>query len=180
MTMPVQQRKPPRRPRRKSRMRTVIPILVTALLGGCTRPASVPPPDHRLQGEPATSSLYREIATQDSLMFAAYNRHDAKALMTFFADDLEFYHDKDGKLGFGEVQKGFTSLLSRGDGIRRVLVPGTMRVFPAGTFGAMQLGAHRFCHMENGREDCGTFEFTTIWRREGSSWKVSRLASYGH
>lgn len=47
-------------------------------------------------------------------------------------------------------------------------------------FGAMQFGEHRFCHTENGKPDCGTFRFAHVWRKEGETWKLSRVLSYGH
>jgi hypothetical protein len=44
----------------------------------------------------------------------------------------------------------------------------------------MEIGRHRFCHKENGKDDCGSFGFAMVWRKTGASWKISRVLSYGH
>jgi hypothetical protein len=46
--------------------------------------------------------------------------------------------------------------------------------------GALEIGEHRFCHEENGKDDCGTFKFAMVWRKTGESWKISRVLSWGH
>ena len=33
---------------------------------------------------------------------------------------------------------------------------------------------------ENGKDDCGTFKFAMIWRKDDETWKLSRVISYGH
>ena len=45
----------------------------------------------------AGTPLRDEIAAADAAMFAAFNAHDADGLGAWFASDLEFYHDKDGR-----------------------------------------------------------------------------------
>jgi hypothetical protein len=64
--------------------------------------------------------------------------------------------------------------------IRRDLEPGSLEVYPIKDYGAMEIGRHRFCHKENGKDDCGTFGFAMVWRKAGDSWKISRVLSYGH
>jgi hypothetical protein len=39
---------------------------------------------------------------------------------------------------------------------------------------------HRFCHAEQGKDECGVFSFVHIWRRTTTGWKISRVISYGH
>lgn len=62
----------------------------------------------------------------------------------------------------------------------RTLVEGSLEVYPVKDYGAIQIGSHTFCHMENGQEDCGTFKFVHLWRKENDSWKLTRVISYGH
>ncbi len=64
--------------------------------------------------------------------------------------------------------------------IRRELVPGSLEVYPIKDYGALELGQHRFCHQENGKEECGTFRFAMVWRKSGGLWQISRVLSYGH
>jgi N-acetylated-alpha-linked acidic dipeptidase len=128
----------------------------------------------------AASSLRDEIAKQDAAMFGAFNAHDLPRVMSFFAPDLEFYHDKDGQQSYADAEKGFGTLFARNDGMRRELVPGTLQVYPMGKDGAIATGAHRFCHVENGKDDCGVFQFSMVWRKKGDAWKVTRVLSYDH
>ena len=56
----------------------------------------------------------------------------------------------------------------------------TLEVYPIKDYGAIETGTHRFCHTEEGKEICGTFKFLHIWQKEGTTWKVTRVVSYGH
>lgn len=131
---------------------------------------------------PADAALYRAIARQDSLLFVAFNRHDLPALQTFFAPDLEFYHDKGGLTDFEQTMQGFGRLFeqNRTTGLRRVLVPGTLEVYPIKGYGAVETYQHRFCHQENGKDDCGTFRNMMVWRLQDGQWKITRVVSYDH
>ena len=116
----------------------------------------------------------------DSVMFSAFNARDLKQLGTMFTRDLEFYHDQTGLTSYEENMEAFESLFERGDGLRRDLVPGSLEIYPVKDYGAIEVGEHTFCHGEGGREDCGTFPFVMVWRKDGATWKVSRVISYGH
>jgi len=139
--------------------------------------------DHRETGSsvPAASiELYDSIAHADSLLFAAYNAHDLKKLQAGFTTDLEFYHDKDGLSNYGQVGEGFKRVFDQNNGIKRELVMGSLEVYPITDFGAIEVGSHRFCHKENGKDDCGTFPFIMLWIKQDSTWKISRVISYDH
>ncbi len=131
---------------------------------------------------PVSESLYREIYMQDSLLFAAFNAHDSEALMNFFTSDLEFFHDKGGLSDLRGTADGFQRLFAnnKNTGLRRDLVAGSMEVYPIANYGAVQTMLHRFCHLENGKDDCGTFKNMMIWKKTESGWKVSRVVSYDH
>ena len=62
----------------------------------------------------------------------------------------------------------------------RELVDGSLEVYPIKGYGAIEIGAHRFCHTEDGKPDCGTFRFLQVWRFKDGAWKVSRDVSFGH
>ena len=113
-------------------------------------------------------------------MFDAYNAHDVDGLMVMFSDDLEFYHDTGGMLDHAQVTAGFTNVFANNKDIRRDLVDGTLEVYPVKGYGAIEIGAHRFCHTENGKPDCGTFKFMQLWRYKDGAWQVTRDVSYGH
>lgn len=133
------------------------------------------------QSIPADAARLRELVGElDRNMFEAYNAHEVDGLMAWFTEDLEFYHDTGGLLDFQQVKQGFTSVFVNNKDIRRDLVEGSLEVYPIRDYGAIEIGAHRFCHTENGKPDCGTFRFMQIWRVDGGVWKVSRDVSYGH
>lgn len=113
-------------------------------------------------------------------MFGAFNTRDLDQLGALFTRDLEFYHDKGGLSSYEQNMTAFENLFAQNDGLQRTLVPGTLEVYPMGSEGAIQVGRHMFCHLENGVEDCGTFPFVMVWRQEDGGWKVSRVISYGH
>ena len=125
--------------------------------------------------------LYEEIARRDASMFDAFNAHAVDRVMSHFSEDVEFFHDTGGLARYNEVVTGFKKLLGRNDGVHRDLVPGSLEVYPIKNYGAIETGAHRFCHQENGRSDCGTFKFLQVWQQQkDGQWKVTRVVSYGH
>jgi ketosteroid isomerase-like protein len=132
-------------------------------------------------GPPAQApQLFDTIAQLDAKMFDAFNAHDVDLLMSMFTDDLEFYHDKGGLTDYRQSAESFKKMFANTPDIRRNLAPGTLEVYPIKDYGAIEIGTHRFCHKENGKEDCGNFPFVMVWRKTGDSWKVSRVISYGH
>ena len=124
--------------------------------------------------------LYKEIAHMDSVMFAAFNNRDLETFKTLFTEDLEFYHDKGGLTGYSQTINFLKTTAQNNNGLRRELVPGSLEVYPIKDYGAIEIGSHKFCHLENGKQDCGTFKFVHVWKKTGNDWKVSRVISYGH
>lgn len=160
-------------------MRTLFVPLAMAGLVACTHPtdAALAP------SEPVPNSeLTETIAALDSALFAAFNAHDAEGLGTWFTPDLEFYHDKTGLAGYDSTMAGFRRLFTQRAtaDIRREPVPGSLEVYPLGDLGLLEVCQHRFCHTENGQEECGTFRNIMIWRKDSTGYKVSRVISFGH
>jgi hypothetical protein len=125
-------------------------------------------------------ALYREIAHMDSVLFNAFNKRDVEKFKSLFTDDLEFYHDLGGLTGYKHTVDFMISTASGNSDLRRDLVEGSLEVYPVKDYGAIQIGQHRFCHTENGKQDCGTFKFVQIWQKKNGEWKISRVVSYGH
>jgi len=156
--------------------------VLLAMLAVGTR--AVAQPTSQPTGEGAldwrSPTLQAEIAGADSVLFTAFNKRDLTKVMSFFTRDLEFYQDNEGVENYAQTKKDFGQMFGQAAPIRRELVPGSLEVFPIKNFGAMQVGRHRFCHDEGGKEDCGTFSFVHIWRRTHSGWQIARVISYGH
>ena len=155
------------------RQTTVRIALLTLAVGSWS------PPRTRLTTVAPQRPLQTEISGLDDSLSAAFNAHNADALMSLFARDLEFYHDTQGVQDYQAVSAGFRSLFGSNSDIQRERV-GALEVYPVRGYGAIEVGTHRFCHTEGGRRDCGTFKFVQVWRREIRGWKIARVVSYGH
>jgi hypothetical protein len=125
-------------------------------------------------------SLYNQIAKMDSLVFTAFNERDTTTFKKSFSTDLEFYHDKGGLTGYLHTVNFAKAQAETKSDLKRTLVPGSLEVFPVKDYGAIQIGSHRFCHTENGKQDCGTFKFIHVWKKTGNEWKITRVLSYDH
>jgi ketosteroid isomerase-like protein len=128
--------------------------------------------------------LYNRIAELDAALFAAYNKCDIDSVGTFFAEDLEFYHEKGGLT----LSRDATLALMRknlcgadSNRVRRELVEGSMEVRPINNYGAVQTGEHRFHLTQKGQAEKpdGIGKFVMLWREKDGEWKISRVISYG-
>lgn len=129
----------------------------------------------------AQEALYRTVAELDRRLFAAFNARDLDGMRPLFAPDLEFFHDKGGLSGFTENMASFETNFKGPARLRRDLVAGTLEVFPVPGYGAMEIGAHRFCELhEGGAESCATFRFAHVWHQVDSRWQLARVLSFDH
>jgi len=124
--------------------------------------------------------LQAEIAQVDAEFFAAFNACDVDTMGRMLARDLEFYHDTAGLGGYDKTMESTRNNCNDELGLTRTLVEGSLEVYPIKDYGAIQKGKHTFCHMENGKNDCGTFEFVHVWKRTDAGWMITRVLSYGH
>jgi ketosteroid isomerase-like protein len=134
-------------------------------------------------GSPQASpsqQLYDEVKRLDAALSDAFNKHDVKTLKSLFADDLEFYQDNEGLAGYEQTVKDFERMFAQGNNMTRELIGNTLEVYPVKDYGAIEIGAHRFCHVENAKNECGTFRFVHIWQKKAGQWKISRVISYSH
>lgn len=128
--------------------------------------------------------LHERIAALDAALFDAYNRCDIDKVGTFFAEDLEFYHEKGGLT----LTRDATLAIMRknlcgadSNRVRRELVQGSMEVRAINNYGAVQAGEHRFYLTQKGQKEAldGIGKFVMLWRKNGDEWRVSRVISYG-
>ena len=169
----------------KFRHSLTVALLVGALWSGWASRANAQasPPESKVAGLDEIKNqadLDKAITALDTKLFDAYNHCDLVKLGSMVADDLEFYHDKDGLSNYAQTRESLAKLFAGTPDIRRELVKGSLAVYPIKGLGAVEIGEHVFCHKENGKDDCGTFKFVMIWRQEGGSWKISRVISFDH
>ena len=126
------------------------------------------------------NELDQAVAALDTALFDAYNRCDLKKFASFFAENVEFYHDQGG-VTLGE--KALTESVKNNicGKVTRELVPGTLQIYHMKGFGAVEIGVHRFHHP--GHEDTepvGEGRFVHLWQYKDGAWKITRAISYDH
>ncbi len=129
---------------------------------------------------PSTQTLYTEIAKMDSILFAAFNKQNMPVFKALFTEDLEWFQDNGGLLTYQTVFDNFGSMFKNENKLSRKLVKGSLEVHPLKDYGAIEIGMHEFRHIENGKEELGTFKFLMIWQKKEGIWKISRVVSYDH
>lgn len=131
---------------------------------------------------PEGTALDATLARLDSLLFdAAFVSCDTTKVFALLTRDIEFYHDQTGARTGQGVRDDFARLAAscpRAQGVRRVLVPESLKHFPIRDFGAMQTGEHRF-EPADGRPAVGA-RFVHLWTNRDGTWKVSRIYSVDH
>jgi hypothetical protein len=129
---------------------------------------------------PASDDLFQTISRLDKQVFDAIDRCDMKTEASFWADDAEFYHDKNGLLTGGSqiVDAIKNNLCGK---VKRDLVPGTLEVYGLEGYGAVEIGVHRFLHpSEQDHGVVGEAKFIHVWRRKDGMWKITRVISIDH
>jgi len=126
------------------------------------------------------AELDKAIAALDGALFDSYNRCDLEKFSSFFADDVEFYHDQGGAtLGRAALTDSIKKNIC--GKVTRELVPGTLQVHYMKGYGAVEMGVHRFHHP--GHEDTegvGEASFIHLWQYKDGAWKITRVISYDH
>lgn len=142
------------------------------------RAAEVPGPEGGLAAGP----LFDELARMDSALFeASFVRCDAAKANAIFAEDVEFYHDKDGFSSGEQVRENtrrLTASCPGEHGVTRTVVPGSLRVYPIEGYGAAQVGVHRFD--ERGAATSTLARFVHVWRLQDKTWRLTRILSLDH
>jgi len=130
------------------------------------------------QGLASTDPLYKTISGLDTTLFDAYNHCDLEKLGSMVTADLEFYHDQTG-LAVG--RQPFVDAIKNNicGKVNRVLVPGTLEVYPLKGYGAVEIGVHRFTHPGD-PTNVGEAKFITVWQLKDGVWQVSRVISFDH
>jgi hypothetical protein len=152
----------------------MIGICITPLALTCGFAQSAPTPTE------ASPTLFQTISAQDSVLFNAVNTCDIPTVESKFAENLEFYHDKnDPQYGRKTVIDGIKNNLC--GKVQRELVPGSLEVYPIQGYGAVEIGVHRFHHIgAQDRDVVGEAKFIHLWRLKDGAWQITRVISYDH
>jgi len=120
--------------------------------------------------------LYNAIVHMDSVYFNAYNTCDMATQAAIYSDSIEFYHDKGGLM---TSKKDLLKALKDNicGKVTRVLVPGSIEVYPIGTWGAVEVGLHRFINHVESETPSKPDKFIVIWRFRDNKWQITRVVS---
>ena len=155
-------------------LRTVVVLAVLALLAGWAGAQSVP----ALENLKSPEELNKAVASLDAALFDAFNHCEVEKFGTFFTDNVEFYHDRDG-LSVGKADLVDSVKKNICGKVTRELVPGTLQVYPLPGYGAVETGVHRFHHPgHDDTEPVGESKFLHVWQCKNGQWKIARVISY--
>ncbi len=127
-----------------------------------------------------SDDLFREIASMDSILFDAFNTQKMDKFKPLFTEDLEWFQDNGGLIPYNVVFENFQNNFNKENKLTRRLLKESLEVHPIKDYGAIEIGIHQFRHIENGKEEIGTFKFLMIWKKDGKRWRISRVVSYDH
>ena len=149
----------------------VISAVVLVVAGLC-------PQTGHAQFKPDDPALYDTIMHQDSLFFGAYNTCSIHldAYAAFYADSLEFYHDRGG---FSNSKKDVVEATKKNicGKVTRELVPGSVEIYPIAHYGAIEIGYHKFHNNEEPNAHSRAGRFVVVWHRTNEGWKITRVIS---
>ncbi|HWK02752.1 MAG TPA: helix-turn-helix domain-containing protein [Puia sp.] len=147
-------------------------LIVLSVISACC-PQSV-----YAQFKPDDQALYDTILHQDSLFFGAYNTCSVhlQEYAAFYADNLEFYHDKGGLSTSKQDVVEATKKNICGK-VTRELVPGSVEVYPIANFGAIEIGFHKFHNSAEPNAPSRAGRFVFVWHHVDNNWKITRVIS---
>lgn len=126
--------------------------------------------------KPQSQELYNTIVHMDSVYFNAYNTCDMDTQAAIYSDSIEFYHDKGGLM---TSKKDLLAALKANicGKVTRVLVQGSVEVYPVPGFGAIEIGYHRFINHQESETPSGPGRFVVFWRLKDGKWQITKVAS---
>lgn len=164
---------------RPLRLHLVVPVVTLALALGAWTPVSAAAPN---AGGATSTPLFDQLAALDQVLFdSTFADCDPEPAIGLFTEDVEFYHDKSGFDRGDAVRQSIRNLAKdcpAEKGVTRELLEESLRVYPLGDYGAIQMGTHHF--VEKGASTFTTAEFVHLWMKVGDAWKLARVLSFDH
>jgi hypothetical protein len=128
--------------------------------------------------KPDDQQLYDTIAHLDSVFFGYYNTCDVNLdkYAAFYSDSLEFFHDTGGFMDSkAEVVEGTRKYVC--GHTTRILVPGSIEVYPIKNYGAVEMGMHSFHNSLEPDAPSHPAKFVAVWKLEKAGWKIKKIIS---
>lgn len=160
-------------------MKSFVPLLILAV--GVLSPVA---------NASASDDLTAIAHKLDEMLFdQAFNDCDTDVLTQIVADDLEFFHDKSGKMSgkrsfIDSIESGICELPYKAT---RQLSEAGLTVYPLRKneelYGLIVQGKHEFFAKYDGkseREKTSTANFMIYWELQNDKWMMKRVFSYNH
>jgi hypothetical protein len=126
---------------------------------------------------PDSEILYDSIVHMDSVLFGAYNVCDLQTMADCFSEDIEFYHDQGGLMTNKDSIMAATERNICGK-VKRVLIEGSIEVYPIKGYGAIETGQHYFVNNREPKPAHPSIgKFVHTWKNEGGKWRLTRVIS---
>jgi len=126
---------------------------------------------------PDSKELYNSIVHMDSVLFGAYNTCDLPTMTDCFSENIEFYHDKGGLMTNKDSIMAATKRNICGK-VTRVLIKGSIEVYPIAGYGAIEMGRHYFINNQEPPNDHPSIgKFVHTWKNENGKWRLTRVIS---
>jgi hypothetical protein len=153
-----------------------LPVLLTLLITIAVSFTAFAQTQEKYTYAISDQKLYNTIAHMDSVYFNAYNTCDIAKQAAIYADSIEFYHDKGGLMTSKQaildaIKKNICGKVTR------VLVPGSVEVYPIAGFGAVEIGLHQFINHAESETPSKPDKFIVIWRLRNDKWQITRVVS---
>lgn len=120
--------------------------------------------------------LYNTIIHMDSVYFGAYNTCDMAMQDAIYSDSIQFYHDRGG---LQSSKKELLDAIKKNicGKVTRVLVKGSVEVYPIPNFGAIEIGLHQFINHQEHDALSKPDKFIIFWRFRDGKWQITQVIS---
>jgi hypothetical protein len=122
--------------------------------------------------------LTQTMTRLDAAVFDAYNQCRMAEFVSYFSEDVEFYHDQSGQM---TGRKRLVEAVEKNicGKVRRGLV--SIEVYPMKGYGAVVKGVHRFYPASDPKAPAtGEAKFFHLWELKDGAWRMTRVVSYDH
>lgn len=161
----------------KQRIFFVLAALVVLMMNACSSSKTPAVPSMK-NYKPDDAALYNTILRQDSIFFNAYNTCSVNLDLyaSYYADSMEFYHDKGGvATSKKDIVEGTKKNIC--GKVTRQLIKGSVEVYPIKDFGAIEIGYHVFHNNEEPNAPQHPGRFVIVWKHVNNEWKITRVIS---
>ena len=126
--------------------------------------------------KPKSVELYNTIVHMDSIYFNAYNTCDMATQAKIYSDSIEFYHDNGG---LERSKQALLDALKKNicGKVTRVLVKGSIEVYPIPGYGAVEIALHQFINHAENDHLSKPDRFVVVWKQVKGTWQMTRVIS---